>query len=396
MGIGNYSLFRLRRSILFTTREQRKNKEKSNFLSFIVKDPEYYNFEETVFNIFAFIVSLIAILLALTLPFAGLKSFHIFIVCILGVVTFVLYCLSRFKHKTYPEALIILLDIFLSILWFTGVGSNGFAGLFFITGIMLSITLLKGIKRYVFFFLNPAIIIALIGIEYYHPEWVDTYNTLTEKYIDYLLNVIFLLVGVGFFIKLLVDNLRERGEQLEEANKKLEKSALYDELTGVPNRRLFYLQLKNTINLAERNNQGFTLFYLDLDDFKEVNDKLGHSTGDILLKKVAKRMSDCLRKSDILARMGGDEFTIILPGIEKEKDITIITQKIINAIDSSFDLNGQTVSTGVSIGVSIFQVGSTDAEELIRQADEAMYSAKRLGKNKYEFYRKQRRLAFET
>lgn len=271
MGIGNYSLFRLRRSILFTTREQRKNKEKSNFLSFIVKDPEYY-----------------------------------------------------------------------------------------------------------------------------HPEWVGTYNTLTEKYIDYLLNVIFLLVGVGFFIKLLVDNLRERGEQLEEANKKLEKSALYDELTGVPNRRLFYLQLKNTINLAERNNQGFTLFYLDLDDFKEVNDKLGHSTGDILLKKVAKRMSDCLRKSDILARMGGDEFTIILPGIEKEKDITIITQKIINAINSGFDLNGQTVSTGVSIGVSIFQVGSTDAEELIRQADEAMYSAKRLGKNKYEFHRKQRRLAFET
>lgn len=181
MGIGNYSLFRLRKSILFTTREQRKNKEKSNFLSFIVKDPEYY-----------------------------------------------------------------------------------------------------------------------------HPEWVGTYNTLTEKYIDYLLNVIFLLVGVGFFIKLLVDNLRERCEQLEEANKKLEKSALYDELTGVPNRSLFYLQLKNTINLAERNNQGFTLFYLDLDDFKEMNDKLGHSTGDTLLKKVAKRMSDCLRKSDILARMGGE------------------------------------------------------------------------------------------
>lgn len=372
---------------MFTTREQRKNKEKSNLLSFIVKDPEYYNFEETVFNIFAFITSLVSILFAFALPFAGMKPFHTLLVYILGAISFVLYYLSRFKHKPYPVILIILLDIFLSILWFTGVGSNGFAGLFFIAGVMLSITLLKGIKRYVFFFLNPVIIMILVGIECYHPEWVGTYNTLAEKHTDYLLNVILFLVGIGFFIKILVDNIRERTRQLEEANKKLEKSAHFDQLTGVPNRRLFYLQLKNTINLAERNNQGFTLFYLDLDDFKEVNDKLGHNLGDILLKKAAKRISDCLRKSDILARMGGDEFTIILPGIEKEKDITIITQKIINAIDSGFDLNGQTVSTGVSIGVSIFQVGSTDAEELIRQADEAMYSAKRLGKNRYEFYK---------
>ena len=381
---------------MFAYRKQKEKKGKFNLLSFIVRDPKCYSFEETVFNIFAFITSLVAILLAFTLPLAGIELTHIILVYSLGIIIFILYYLSRFKHKTYPIILIILLDIFLSILWFTGVGSNGFAGLFLIAGIMLSVTLLKGIKRKIFFLLSPVIVMVLVGIEYYHPEWVGTYSTLTEKYVDYLLNIILFLAGVGFFIKLLVDSLRERTRQLEEVNKKLEKSALYDELTGVPNRRLFYLQLKNTISLAERNNRKFTLLYLDLDNFKVVNDKLGHSTGDILLKKTTERISDCLRKSDILARMGGDEFTIILPGIEKEKDIMIITRKIINAIDLGFDLNGQIISTGISIGVSIFQVGSTDAEELIRQADEAMYSAKRLGKNRCEFYQKQVGLAFET
>lgn len=375
------------RFILFTAKEQRKNKKKSNLLSFIVKDPEYYNFEETVFNSFAFITSLVSILFAFALPFAGLKPSHTLLVYILGAISFVLYYLSRFKHKTYSVALIILLDIFLSILWFTGVGSNGFAGLFFVISIMLSITLLKGITRYVFFFLSPLIIIALIGIEYYHPEWVGTYNTLTEKYVDYLLNIILFLVGVGFFIKILVDNLRERTEQLEEVNEKLEKSANFDQLTEVPNRRLFYLQLKNTINLAKRNNQRFTLLYLDMDNFKMVNDKLGHNLGDILLKKAAKRISDCLRKSDILARMGGDEFAIVLPEAEEEKDITMVVQKIIDMMDLDFDLNGHIASIGVSIGISIFQVGSSNAEELIIQADEAMYSAKKLGKNRYEFYK---------
>jgi len=368
-------------------REQKKNKGKSNLLSFIIKAPEYYSFEAIVFNIFAFIVSFLAILLALALPFTGMKFIHILLVYILGLISFALYYLSRFKHKIYPVALIVLLDVFLSILWFTGVGSNGFAGLFFLAGIMLSITLLKGIKRYMFFFLNPVIIIVLIGIEYYNPEWVSTYGSLAEKYVDYLLNVILLLVGVGFFIKLLVDNLRKRTRQLEEANRKLEKSANFDHLTEVPNRRLFYLQLKNTINLTERNNRRFALIYLDLDNFKEVNDKLGHAMGDVLLKKAAKRISNCLRKSDILARMGGDEFAIILPETEKEKDIEMVAQKIINTIGSGFDLNGQVTSIGISIGASISLVGSGNADELIMQADEAMYSAKSLGKNRYELYK---------
>ncbi|MBN2539049.1 MAG: GGDEF domain-containing protein, partial [Deltaproteobacteria bacterium] len=347
---------------------------------------EKFTFEETVFNVSTLVISLVAIALAVTTSFLGLHPIHIFVIYLFGSISLFLYYLSRFRHTTYPVILILLLCIFLSIIWFTGVGSNGFAGLFFIAGVSLSITLLKGIKRYLFVLINLLSVTVLVGLEFYHPQWVNTYNTLNAKYIDYLLNVLLLLVGFGFYIKILVDNLRERTEQLEESNEKLKQSALYDELTGVPNRRLFYVQLENTIHLAKRNDQKFTLLYLDLDDFKEVNDQLGHAAGDIVLQKVAKKICGCLRKSDVLARMGGDEFAVILPEAKEEKDIEIVTRKILHVMDSDFKIHGRIVSIGVSIGASIFQADTTNAEELIRQADEAMYQAKRSGKNRCEFH----------
>jgi len=361
-------------------------KDKFNLSSSIAGSAKEYSFEEIVFNASALIISLIAFALAVTTLFLELHPVHHFAIYLLGIFSLSLFCLSKFRHKTYPVLLVLSLCVFLSVLWFTGVGSNGFAGLFFIAGVVLSVTILDGTKRYLLVLINLLCVILLVGIEWFHPEWVGTYTTPAAKYIDYLLNILCLMIGLGFYIKILVDRLHERTEQLEKSNEQLKHSSLYDELTGIPNRRLLYAQLDNIIDLARRNNKKFTLLYLDLDDFKTVNDEWGHATGDVVLREVARAMKGCLRKSDILARMGGDEFSVLLPETQEKKNIETIVEKIFGTIEPGFLIYDQPVYVGVSIGASIFEADNTSAERLIMQADEAMYQAKRYGGNMCVFH----------
>lgn len=362
------------------------SKDKFNLSSSVFGSAEEFSFEEIVFNFSALIISLVAFALAITTLLLRLHPLHYVAVYLLGILSLSLFWLSRFKHKTCPVLLILSLCMFLSVLWFTGFGSNGFAGLFFIAGVVLSITILKGKKRYLFAFINLLFVILLVGIEWFHPQWVGTYSTPVTQYIDYLLNVLFLMIGFGFYIKILVDKLRERTEQLEESNEKLQYTSLYDELTGVPNRRLLYAQLDNTIDLARRHDNKFTLLFLDLDDFKNVNDEWGHTAGDSVLREVAKDMKGCLRKSDILARVGGDEFAVILQEAQEKRAIETVVEKIFGTIDHGYQVYDQTVHIGISIGVSIFHHDNTSAKRLIAQADEAMYRAKKSGGNRCVFH----------
>lgn len=352
---------------------------KADLLSKIMTGSGSRTVEDALFNISTFTISLFCILLAVTTSFLGLSHIHIFTEFIFGVINGILYYFSRFKNKPCLTLFIILLYVFLSIIWFTGVGSNGFAGLFFLVGVVLSITIFRGIKRYVFSFLALIFVSVLVGVEFFNPGLVNDYCSFNAKYIDYFINVQLFLIGLGFFTKVLVDTLRKRTEELEKSNEKLKRSALYDELTGVPNRRLFYVQLKNAINVARRSKKNFTLLYLDLDDFKKVNDECGHNVGDIFLKLLAERVSGCLRKSDIIARLGGDEFAIILPEIGKEESIIVVAQKILVAIGPNFTINGKILPVRVSIGASIYRCDGTDAdaETLVSQADKAMYKAKK-------------------
>jgi diguanylate cyclase (GGDEF)-like protein/PAS domain S-box-containing protein len=180
---------------------------------------------------------------------------------------------------------------------------------------------------------------------------------------------------------------RKRAEaELAESRAQLERAAQYDGLTGLPNRNLLGDRLEQALARARRNRQLISLFYLDLDNFKEINDALGHAAGDALLKAFAERLNASVRETDTVARLGGDEFVILLEDVREDGDARAIADKIIEAMRREFHVDAKARRATASIGIA-FTRGDTSSEELMKQADAALYEAKRAGRNKYHVAR---------
>lgn len=175
-------------------------------------------------------------------------------------------------------------------------------------------------------------------------------------------------------------------EKLEQVQLRLQRLAHYDNLTELPNRQMFYDFLNKSVARARRHAKILAVLFLDLDKFKVINDTLGHSVGDLLLQSVAKRLSGCIRESDIVARLGGDEFTLILDGINSVHDAAKVAQTIIKTLSKVFILEGNKLFITTSIGISLYPYDSYDTETLVKNADFAMYSAKEYGRNNYKFF----------
>jgi len=166
----------------------------------------------------------------------------------------------------------------------------------------------------------------------------------------------------------------------------IRQMAYRDALTGLPNRLLFNDRLNLALAHARRHDQRLVVMLLDLDRFKDINDNLGHRMGDQLLHEVGTRLMGALRQSDTIARMGGDEFMLLLPEITRLEDAYKIAQKILNAFQDPFTVGGQEVNVTTSIGVAIYPTNGTDADTLVKNADIAMYRAKERGRNNYQCY----------
>jgi diguanylate cyclase (GGDEF)-like protein/PAS domain S-box-containing protein len=164
--------------------------------------------------------------------------------------------------------------------------------------------------------------------------------------------------------------------------------AFHDELTGLPNRSVLTDQLSEMIAVGEREAHRLAVMFIDLDGFKAVNDRLGHEAGDSLLKTVAQRLLGLVRSTDLVARVGGDEFVAVLRNIRSEEPVARIACSMIEAINEPLHFRGQTARVGVSVGIAIYPSHGTTAADLLRDADAAMYVAKASGKNTYCFARR--------
>lgn len=177
--------------------------------------------------------------------------------------------------------------------------------------------------------------------------------------------------------------------QLKETQQQLSYFASHDQLTGLPNRAYFQEHLSDAIARSKRTGAMGALFFMDLDNFKSINDTLGHPVGDALLKEMAKRLSEFVRDGEMVSRFGGDEFTLVVENLGQAEDAAIVAQRVLKEFESPFDCDGKDLDMRCSIGISLFPQDSDCHDSIIRQADTAMYAAKQAGRSTFKFYTSQ-------
>jgi diguanylate cyclase (GGDEF)-like protein/PAS domain S-box-containing protein len=191
-------------------------------------------------------------------------------------------------------------------------------------------------------------------------------------------------LGKERIILLAIEDITER----KQSEEKILQMAFHDSLTGLPNRKLFSDRLGIVLAHARRNQKKVGIAMLDLDNFKDVNDSLGHDIGDILLKATAEELSAALRKGDTVARFGGDEFVLILPNLDVIEDAIQVAQKIVDRFSKPFLIDTHQLVVTTSIGIAVYPNDGTDEGVLLKNADIAMFQAKQAGRARYQLYKK--------
>lgn len=194
----------------------------------------------------------------------------------------------------------------------------------------------------------------------------------------YDLNELDLRIRNALRVRTLVKNLSRRSEEHR-------VMALHDALTGLPNRRLLLDRVDTALQLARRNGRHMALLYIDLDGFKEINDRLGHAAGDDLLQHVARRLSHSVRQADTVGRLGGDEFVMVLSEVRSPEEAAVPAEKVIQALSSPFAIGAHQAKISASVGIAVYPENGSTASELLAHADAALYVMKVSGKNGYRF-----------
>ncbi len=219
-----------------------------------------------------------------------------------------------------------------------------------------------------------------------HAEILTSDGVSGQLYVFYSQDTLFLLPEEQNFVDLIADDLRLWLER-KQIERQVNYMASHDALTGLPNRLLLQDRITQAIARSRRKqDERVAILFLDLDHFKVINDSLGHSTGDQLLKEVAARLLSSIRGEDTVARQGGDEFIIVLPCVNSTQDVEVVVQKILRTLALPYQINGMELNIGGSVGISLFPENGEDVDTLMKYSDIAMYHAKNTGRNSYKFF----------
>lgn len=212
---------------------------------------------------------------------------------------------------------------------------------------------------------------------------IDMLKSRLDRTTIALATQIVLIIAIWLYI---IFSVRRWQKHQGKHSDELTRLAHYDSLTGIGNRALFHLRLESAFQQSRRDNKAVGLVLMDIDHFKDINDSLGHDTGDHLLIKVAEELQKACRETDTVVRLGGDEFAIIATNIDKKRDSAILGNKILSIYEHPLNIQGHEIKTGTSIGLAFYPDDADSADELLRKADMALYEAKRHGRANFKFF----------
>jgi len=363
------------------------------YIDKLIGDREHLPIEHRVLNIITLLGMVFAFINFILNIILGFSFLVILIPLVIVIVFFVLYYQS-IKKKQYLglvyTIIFFLLFVIYPMLWIFNGGSNGGIPIIFIFhSVMIALLLGKGKGNYnIFLIIQFITLIALFMIEYFYPDIIVAYDSVLVRLIDVGVTVI--LVSMLIFVLVLMiikqynlslEQLKILHRELIEANEKLKIISITDELTGIYNRRFVMDVLKSEIKI-KKERTSLSIIMIDIDNFKLINDKFGHGKGDQVIKKVAKLLSDNVRSSDTVGRIGGEEFLILLPDLNIEKT-RLIAEKLRILIESQKWENKMKVT--ISGGVYNNNTDET-INDILHKVDLCLYSAKNNGKNNIQSY----------
>ncbi len=261
---------------------------------------------------------------------------------------------------------------------------SAFPAILVFAAMFATLRLFVGLLTFIILILSTVVWVNITGVHV---------NVVAPVSIMSLVNVVAILMATAFFVWKLASDLRIAVARLETENERIRDALTHidtlahnDALTGLPNRLLARARFEQAVELAKRGNDKIALLYLDLDNFKTINDSLGHIAGDQLLCEVATRLKQTIRASDTASRQGGDEFLVIVAGQAEKESVATVAVKIIDHLSEYFSVNGMEISVTCSLGISMYPDDGQDFDALLKHADIAMYQAKERGRNGFQFY----------